>query len=109
MIKKIAILSFLIVSIFAQDFNNEQVKKEDVKIGIYEKLGDIVENLEFNEKLTKPTISKIIQKFLPLNEIKPLIDDRMFVISFYQNSAFADELKQDFVQNDRWYEYVFVD
>ena len=33
----------------------------------------------------------------------------MFVISFYKNSKFANDLKRDFIKNDRWYEYIFVD
>ena len=70
MIKKIAILSFLIVSIFAQDFNNEQVKKEDVKIGIYEKLGDIVDvNATFTTQDNQ------------VKTIKELMDGRATIIS----------------------------
>ena len=61
------------------------------------------------KKENKPTISKIIEKFIPLNSIAPAVDDRMFTISFYNNPALANQLKENYICNDTWYEYVFVD
>jgi hypothetical protein len=106
------IKSILEINDYFRRLYPEYLDYENKKSGLvadYIKLGDIVENFEFNEKLTKPTISKIIQEFLPIDKVKPSIDDRMFVISFYKNNKFTNNLKQDFIKNDRWYEYVFVD
>ena len=78
---------------------------------------NIREEFNFKQMPSKPIISKIITSILPSinkknNEkeiIQPAIDDRMFVISFYKNSSFSNNLKKDYIKNDRWYEYVFID
>ena len=75
----------------------------------YVKMGDVEEKFEFDEQQTKPNLSKIIQVLLPINKIIPSVDDRMFVISFYQNKLIANELKANYVCSNKWYEYVFVD
>lgn len=51
--------------------------------------------------------------------VSPLIDDRMFVICFYANQVLADTFKQiettnqgkyyNYVQNDQWHEYIFME
>ena len=42
--------------------------------------------------------------------IRPIIDDRMFVISWYGNKTFSESLKyEQYISNSKWYEYVFVD
>jgi hypothetical protein len=43
--------------------------------------------------------------------IQPLLDDRMFVLSWYGNGAISAELKQNnhYKKSDDWYEYIFVD
>jgi len=74
----------------------------------YIKLHDISENFIYKEEDTKPTISKIITKLIG-NEITPAIDDRMFTLCYYNNSKISDELKTDYENHDKWYEYVFID
>lgn len=49
--------------------------------------------------------------------ISPIVDDRMFVLSWYGNNDFAAELKEfnetvqeyNYLENDNWYKYLFVD
>ena len=44
------------------------------------------------------------------NFIQPIIDDRMFVISWYGNNDFSDSLKNRiWEESNEWYRYVFVD
>lgn len=45
-------------------------------------------------------------------ELSPVVDDRMFVMSWYQNDEWASEFSSDcetFINKDPWYEFVFVD
>ena len=42
--------------------------------------------------------------------IRPIIDDRMFVLSWYGNNELADELTDKrYLDDERWYRYLFVD
>lgn len=41
--------------------------------------------------------------------IQPLLDDRMFVISWYGNDEVSNKIKQDYIESELWYKYVFVD
>jgi len=75
----------------------------------YIQLKDIKEDFKFDEKPKKIVFSKIIQALLPTDKITPAVDDRMFVISFYKNDRFASDLKRDYIKNDQWYKYVFID
>jgi len=45
LIKKVLLLLFITISIFASSVNidNKKVKQEDVQVGVYEKLGDIAD------------------------------------------------------------------
>jgi len=69
----------------------------------------IKETFEFDKDKREPTISAIIDQFIPVEKIKKAVDDRMFTLCYYRNSAFAGALKKDYQHNDRWYQYVFVD
>jgi len=69
----------------------------------------VEENFRYKERPTEIKLSKIITKFLPEANIRPAIDDRMVVISFYKNSNFSNDLKRDYIKNDKWYEYVYID
>lgn len=42
------------------------------------------------------------------NYVQPIIDDRMFVLSWYGNDAFVT-CTQNNIENKNWYKYVFVD
>lgn len=60
---------------------------------------------------TLPAIIKCSKE----NEIRPILDDRMFVLSWYRtNTSFSDDesfsrLKIGAVDNSFWYRYIFVD
>ncbi|GHU75966.1 hypothetical protein FACS189414_1110 [Bacteroidia bacterium] len=45
--------------------------------------------------------------------IKPVVDDRMFVMSWYKNNSLSEEFTNNtldsFYENDFWYNYLFVD
>lgn len=90
--------------------NYIQIKNKDNDI-------NIKENFYFENRPKEIQISQIITSLFPTiyeenkksDKIRPAIDDRMFVISFYKNSAFSNDLKKDYIKNDRWYEYVFID
>ena len=41
--------------------------------------------------------------------IQPIVDDRMFVMSWYGNDAIAEKFKHSYRFSNSWYEYVFVD
>jgi len=44
--------------------------------------------------------------------IRPVLDDRMFVVSYAENPALFQCMKEDdeaYKSNDKWYEYLFVD
>jgi hypothetical protein len=72
-------------------------------------LDTIREDFKYETKPEDTKLSKIITEFLPQDKIRPAVDDRMFVISFYKNSKFSDDLKTDYKTNDKWYEYIFID
>lgn len=40
--------------------------------------------------------------------LQPIIDDRMFLLSWYKNSALSSCTKKN-IENKNWYKYVFVD
>lgn len=46
-------------------------------------------------------------------QLKPVIDDRMFVLSWYKNDDWANRFcgsgYDDFIMSDDWYEFLFVD
>lgn len=67
------------------------------------------EDFKFDKDLKEPKISKIIDQFIPTSKIKKAVDDRMFTISFYNNPALANQLKDNYTCNDKWYEYIFID
>jgi len=73
----------------------------------------VTEKFQYEKRPIAAELSQIITHFFPIEKLKekiePAIDDRMFVISFYKNSNFSNDLKSDFIKNDRWYEYVYID
>jgi hypothetical protein len=81
---------------FEEDFNESNLT--DVKIGNH--------ILSLLGKNTFTQNKKDVNKYL----IQQIIDDRMFVISWYGNNGFANSLKNyNYEKNNFWYEYVFVD
>lgn len=43
--------------------------------------------------------------------IQPILDDRMFVLSWHGNNLISNELKicHNYKNNDKWYKYLFID
>lgn len=76
---------------------------------------------QISSKPYSPPLPKFLQKILwadqkPPYELRPILDDRMFVISWYGHDFLAGYLGQsnsegqaNFLNLDWWYEYVFVD
>jgi len=57
-------------------------------------------------------IHKMIHEVAPNIEIKSVIDDRMYTLSWYKNNELANSFQNDiesFISNEYWYKYVFVD
>ncbi len=75
----------------------------------YIQLEEIKEDFKYEQQPTKIKLSKIITEFLPEEKIRTAIDDRMFVVSFYKNNNFVNELKRDYSKNKRWYKYIYID
>lgn len=67
------------------------------------------------EDTNKPAgfITKMIAEVASNLEIKSVIDDRMYVMSWYKNDEWVKQLCDDedetFLKNENWYKYVFVD
>lgn len=57
-------------------------------------------------------LRKMVHEVAPNIDIKAVIDDRMYTMSWYQNdelaNAFYDNC-QSFIDSEYWYKYVFVD
>jgi len=106
------IKSILEINDYFRRIYPEYLDYENEKCGLvpeYITIGDVTENFEYDKNLKKPKISKVIEQFLPSKYISPAVDDRMFTISYFNNPAFSDEVKQNYLTNDKWYEYVFID
>ena len=90
--------------------DNEIIKEDFTRFNKIEEFKDL-ENLN----LLPNFISKLIKEnFKESNKIRPIIDDRMFVISQYMNDALVSKLKNysseyEHETNDFWYKYIFVD
>lgn len=60
-------------------------------------------------------IPKMVLEVAENIEMQPVIDDRMFVLSWYKNDEFAKDFEKNnehfekFMYGDWWYKYVFVD
>jgi hypothetical protein len=65
---------------------------------------DTIESI--NEK--PAALPEFISVFLGNNEILPIIDDRMFVLSLCMNDEIAAQLKT-YEKNEWWYQYLFID
>lgn len=77
---------------------------------------------DFSQEYKKIEIAKFILDILGENSfttnkskvgsnfIQPIIDDRMFVLSWYGNDTCSSMLrKREWIDSDNWYRYVFVD
>ncbi len=75
-------------------------------------------NLEnIDQKFLPKFVTKLIKENFKSQKLKPIIDDRMFVISQYNSDAIVEKLKQydtykesyNYEKDDFWYQYIFVD
>ncbi|WP_323589975.1 CorA family divalent cation transporter [Aliarcobacter butzleri] len=90
--------------------NGEEIKEDFTRF-------DNINNLKDTEKLN--LLPKFIEKLIENNfskdkdgktTIRPIIDDRMFVISWYGDDEFSKKLNSEqYKTNSNWYEYIFVD
>ncbi|MCT7550862.1 magnesium transporter CorA family protein [Aliarcobacter butzleri] len=86
--------------------NGEEIKEDFTRF-------DNINNLKDTEKLN--LLPKFIEKLIENNfskdkKLRPIIDDRMFVISWYGNNEFSKKLNSEqYKTNSNWYEYIFVD
>ena len=78
---------------------------------------DIEKNLDKHKDNLLPNyIKNLIKDNFSDKTIRPIIDDRMFVISMYINDAIVNKLKNysekdayTYENDDFWYKYIFVD
>ncbi len=108
------IKSILEINDFTRRLYPEYLYSEngEIKAGLvpeYVKFNGVKEDFLFNDTLKEPKISKMIEEFIPTRKITKAVDDRMFLLSFYENEKLANELKKEYLCHNRWYEYVFVD
>ena len=60
-------------------------------------------------------IQKMVHEVAENIELQPVIDDRMFVLSWYKNDEYSSQFQNDnggyknFLYADWWYKYVYVD
>ena len=97
------------------DFSTEQTKEAFLPESI--KVNGIEEN--FTNSYKKIKLAKYIVEILgdtftdnksKENKyfLQPIIDDRMFLLSWYGNDTFVSST-QESIENEDWYKYVFVD
>lgn len=93
------------------NLDNKFIEKEDFTR--FNTINSFKEPKKLN--LLPSFISKLIEDNFPkdkedITTIRPIIDDRMFVISWYGNEDFSENLRNEkYITYDKWYEYVFVD
>jgi hypothetical protein len=68
------------------------------------------------EKFLPSFIKELIEPNFKITTLRPIIDDRMFVLSQYHNDAltrkmqsYSQECGYGYEENEFWYKYVFVD
>lgn len=106
------IRSILEINDYARRLYAEYLNFDECKSGLvpnYVEFNGARESFEFDKDLKKPKISKIINEFIPTDKIEKAVDDRMFTMSYFNKPSFAEQLKDDSLSNDKWYEYVFID
>ncbi|AWB30811.1 hypothetical protein [Clostridium botulinum] len=95
--------------IIEEDFDYE-IKEKPTKISktIINILGEKFVSTEKELRCKYKSLSKEETIF-----VKPVIDDRMFVICYYNNDFFSRVLtkydKDEYLKNDFWYQFLFVD
>jgi len=93
-------------------FPQKEIYEDFTNFNKIEKLA--VAKLNFIPKFIKELISP---NFINFENIRPIIDDRMFVISQYHNDALSNRMKNYcdtteeymYENDDFWYEYIFID
>lgn len=100
--------SILPTSIKIKFPNEEEITeyffKDYKEVPISIKISDYILTLLGKETFTDSLSGK--DKYL----IQPIIDDRMFVLSWYGNNSYSETLRDyKYIEDDKWYEYVFID
>ena len=93
------------------DKSNNENKKSKV-IEDCENLAVSKNEIRIDEHLMKLLGVKFTQKLNDKEKffIQPILDDRMFVMCWYGDDEFSKSLVDEkYVNNDEWYQYVFVD
>lgn len=57
-------------------------------------------------------VDDMIKEVVTNVKIKPVIDDRMYVVSWYKNDRYAALLEhefEEFIKDDFWYKFIYVD
>jgi hypothetical protein len=83
--------------------------------------GKDIGDSKINELKISATVMELLGKYFKSNErdlkedeiaIKPIIDDRMYVLSWYGNDLKSREVCEDiqrYYKDEFWYKYVFID
>lgn len=67
-------------------------------------------NVDFKNKLyIVDFLNNLISDFNTRFNIKPILDDRLFVICWYGSNQKSTELKYDYKTNIWWYRFIFID
>jgi hypothetical protein len=108
----------------ACDSNNNIYPGYDVPI--YIKVGDFIEDFGRGDRkklFQMENISFVVMEILgkrfssrhnsiETNEnaiIKPIIDDRMYVMSWIKNNDISEGICKDYANSEDWYKYIFID
>lgn len=103
-------------------FINDVNKRTEIAHTIgFEGLNGVYEEdfKKYNNRIRSNTpasfMTKLVEEVAENIKLQPVIDDRMFVLSWYKNDEFANLFKKDnasyeeFLHEDWWYKYIFVD
>ncbi|MDO4703664.1 CorA family divalent cation transporter [Tannerella sp.] len=104
---------------FIKDVEDRSVIAKKLEfIGLHEReTGYCEEFSHYSNKIAANTpatfITEMIREVATNIQLKPVIDDRMFVLSWYKNNDWANQFSgsgyDDFIMSNNWYEFLFVD
>ncbi len=104
---------------FIKDVENRSLIAQKLEfIGLHGRETGYCEDFSrYNNKTphNKPAdfITDMIHEVATNIQLKPVIDDRMFVLSWYKNDEWANQFcgegYEDFIMSNNWYEFLFVD
>ncbi len=90
----------------------EQLAEKIEIIGLNNNMSEDFKNYRCHETW-KPAafIEQLITDYTPDINIDPVIDDRMFVTCWYQNTSLTEKITNtsDYTQSQEWFRYIFLD